>query len=104
VVPQLVCTALLLWAIFGNSPYGYYILIRWICCPTLAWLAWRAHSLGRDNAAWLFGVTALVYNPVIRVHATRGLWSIVNVITIVLFLASLSWLKTQKSRDHRAQQ
>lgn len=104
IVPQVVCVVLLLWAIFGDNPYGYYVLLRWICCPTLAWLAWRAYGLGRVNAAWLLGVAALVYNPVIRVHATRDFWRGVNAITIVLLIASIPWLRAQISRGDEVQQ
>lgn len=98
-VPQVVCVMLLLWAIFGDSPYGYYVLLRWICCPTLAWLAWRSYALGRVNAAWLFAVTALVYNPVLPVHATRSFWTVVDVVTVVVFAVSIFILKTNPSES-----
>jgi uncharacterized membrane protein len=103
-MPQLVCITLLLWAIFGNNPYGYYIVLRWICCATLGWLWWRAYKMDRPNSAWLFGVSALVYNPVIRVHATREFWGVLNAITIVIFIASLFALRPSRVDDYRGHQ
>ena len=88
-VPQLVAVFMLLWALNSENPYSYYILLRWVCCPIFAYLAFRGHEFGQRDWVWVMGVTAAVYNPILRVHLTREIWSVVNVVTIGIALASV---------------
>jgi len=32
-IPQAIAGAMLLWALYPENPYGYYVLLRWIVCP-----------------------------------------------------------------------
>ena len=93
-IPQAIVIPLLLWALIPENPYGYYIVLRWICCAAFAYLAIQALNLRRDGWVWIFGITAVVYNPIFRIHATREIWSIVNVVTIALAVASIFVLKS----------
>ena len=54
-------------------------------------LAW---GLKRIGWVWVLGVTAAIYNPIPRVHATRGFRAIVNLMTIGLAIASVFILKS----------
>lgn len=89
VVPQFVISAMLLWALNPSNRYSYYIVLRWVCCIVFGGLAVKA--LGLRKYAWLvaLGIAAVVYNPIIRVHLTRDIWSVVNVVTIGLALGSV---------------
>ena len=98
-IPQAIVIPLLLWALIPANPYGYYIVLRWICCAAFAYLAIQALSLGRDGWVWILGVTAVVYNPIFRIHATREIWSIVNLVTIALAVASVFVLKSDDAEE-----
>ena len=98
-IPQAIVIPLLLWALIPANPYGYYIVLRWICCVAFAYLAIQALSLGRDGWVWILGVTAVVYNPIFRIHATREIWSIVNLVTIALAVASIFVLKSDDAEE-----
>ena len=93
-IPQAIVSIMLLWALYPENPYGYYVLLRLVCCPIFAWLAIQAHSQDKAGWAWTLGITAVVYNPLIRIHLTREIWSVINVITIVLAVASTFVLKS----------
>jgi len=41
-VPQIIASVLLVWALNPENPYGYYILLRWVCCVAFAYLAYQA--------------------------------------------------------------
>lgn len=84
---------MLLWALVPVNPYGYYVLLRFAICGMAIYLAFRAHELEKTPWVWVFAVTAILYNPLIRVHLTREIWSVVNVATIVLFAWSIYVLK-----------
>jgi Family of unknown function (DUF6804) len=77
-VAWLVAAGMLVYAAIENHPYSYYTLLRWICCPVFAYSAFAAHEQNRLPWAWIFGVLALLYNPLFRVHLDRSTWTGVN--------------------------
>jgi len=101
-VPQLVAIVMLLWALNPGNPYGYYILLRWVCCGVFAYLAFKAFENRYQRWVWVLGITAAVYNPIIRVHLTREIWSVINVITIGIAVASIVTLKFMRSKNNNA--
>lgn len=88
-IPQAIAGVMLLWALNPENPYGYYILLRWVCCGTFAYLALKAHSQGKEGWVWLLGVTAVIYNPIIRIHLTREIWSVINIATVIPTVLSI---------------
>lgn len=95
-IPQVIVSVMLAAALVPDNPYGYYILLRWVVCGIFAFLAFRA--LGQDKIpwVWILGITAAIYNPFIKTYLSREIWSIVNVITIVIAIASIYTLKGEK--------
>jgi uncharacterized membrane protein len=92
-IPQVIVCVLLLWALNPDNPYAYYILLRWVCCGVFSFLAFKAFDLKMQGLTWILGFTALVYNPIFRVHLTRAIWSAVNIATIIIAVASIIWFK-----------
>jgi FtsH-binding integral membrane protein len=88
-IPQAIAGVMLLWALNPANPYGYYILLRWVCCAAFTYLALKAHSQGKEGWVWVLGVMAVIYNPIIRIHLTREIWSAVNIATLVIALSSI---------------
>ncbi len=80
---------MLLWALNPENAYGYYTLLRWVCCGVFAYLAVQSMKQRRDGWVWVLGITAALYNPIVPVHLTRGIWSVVNVSTIGIAIASV---------------
>ena len=87
---------MLLWALSPENPYGYYILLRWICCAAFAYLAVQALAQEKEGWVWILGVTAAVYNPIIRINLGREVWSVINVVTIAIAIVSLFVLRVKK--------
>lgn len=88
-LPQLCAVLLLLWALNPSNPYGYYILLRWICCGVFSYLAVKASKYNQEEWAWVFGVIAAIYNPIFRVPFGREVWTVVNLATIVAAVISM---------------
>lgn len=95
-IPQVIISLLLVLAL-GRHPYGYYVLLRWACCLTFAYLAFRAKNVGNERWVWILGITAALYNPILRIHLTREIWSVINVATVGIALASISALRPRRS-------
>jgi len=94
-VAQLVAIAMLAWALVPDNPYGYYILLRFAVCGISAYLAYNCIGWG-----WALIAVAVVYNPIIRVHLNREIWSVVNVVTIIAFALSMWILRGAKPESN----
>lgn len=99
--PQAAATVALLWALYPGNPYGYYILLRILCCAVFASFCFRAMGQKLPGWAWTFGVTAYIYNPIFPVHLTRDIWSVLNIATIILAWASTVVLKPPQKHDEQ---
>lgn len=97
-------SGMLLWALNPSNPYGYYILLRWISCAVFAYLAVQASARDLQGWTWILGVSAAIYNPLVPVHLTRVIWSIINVVTIGIVAASIIAFKRDTAKDKAVQQ
>jgi hypothetical protein len=61
-----------------RHPYSFYALLRWICCAAFAYAAFMASEKNRVLWLWIFGVLAVLFNPIIPVHLQRDTWQIVD--------------------------
>ncbi len=94
-IPQIPVIGMLLWAFNPDNPYGYYILLRWVCCGVFAYLALNALKRAKQDWVWILGITALIYNPIFSVHLTRGIWQVLNAVTIIIAIATIIIFKKQ---------
>lgn len=85
VIPATVA-ALALFAALGQWPYGYYTLLRFVVCGAAGYTAFVMYGWGRIALAWLFGFIAVLFNPVVTVHLSRGLWQPIDAVCGVAFL------------------
>ena len=92
-MPQIVSIGMLLWAFNPDNPYGYYILLRIVVCASCVYLAFRASEINKEQWAWILGISAFVYNPIIRIHLNREIWSIVNIATIIMLIMTFWTLR-----------
>jgi len=88
---------LLALAALARHPYSFYLLLRWICCAVFAYSAFTAHEKNRAPWAWVFGVMAVLYNPIFRVRLDRSTWVALNWITIaVIVIAAIVFWRAGK--------
>lgn len=99
-IPQVVASIMLLWALNPANPYAYYIILRWVCFGIFLYLALEALENAKQGWVWVLGITALVYNPIFRVHLNRELWSIINVVTIGIAVISIFSLKVKNKKNN----
>lgn len=87
-VPHALPTVMLLWALIAYNPYGYYTLLRFVCCASFCFVALRYYGNGKAGWAWMFAMAAIIYNPFIRIHLSREIWPAMNLATILLLSLS----------------
>lgn len=74
-------------------PYGYYTLLRLLTCIVFAVGAYIAYKRRTWVVASIYSVVALLFNPIIKVHFSKDIWSVVDVVTAVLLLATFKLVK-----------
>lgn len=75
------------------------MLLRVIACATCVYSAVKFKT---EWAKWIFGVLAVLYNPVLPVHlGDKGLWSIINLASIAyMWIALYKETKQQKEQNN----
>ena len=81
-IPILILISMMAWALYPSNPYAYYVLLRWVSCPTLAYFAFMSNENKQDFWPWFFSVAALIFNPLVPLHLTREIWSVLNLVVI----------------------
>jgi hypothetical protein len=92
VIARIVGSVLLFWALFEH-PYGYFTLLRWVVCATAIYTAYLSTTVNRVPWAWVFGLIALLFNPLIPVRIDRATWAYLDVAVGILFLISLFFVR-----------
>ena len=82
----------------GSWPYGYYQILRWIICVSSAYLAYFYHKSSKATWAWIFGIIAVLFNPILPIYLTKEIWHPINIIVATIFFISLfSKLKSKEN-------
>lgn len=89
---RIVVAVLLFWALDEHS-YNYYTILRWVTFGVATYFAYIAYENGRNTWAWILGITALIFNPIIPFYLDRGTWALIDIIVGVLMLVSLFFVK-----------
>lgn len=69
-------------------PYGYYTLLRFIACGVFAFAAVTSLERKRKKLTWVYGLLALLFNPIIKVHLPKETWAFVDVAAAILLLVT----------------
>ena len=83
-VPHVFIMLLLLWALNPENPYAYYRIMRVIVCTAYAYLFTSAIGSKKKEWAWVLGVLAFIYNPIVSLHLNREIWTVINVVSILI--------------------
>ncbi len=79
-------------AALADLPYGYYQLLRIVVCGAAVWAAVACHARSWTVPMAVFGLVAILYNPLFKIHLEREVHSVVNVIVALLFAAvAFAW-------------
>lgn len=82
-------------------PYGYYQLLRFVVCGVSAYVAFMAYTWQKMWATCLFGVIAVLFNPLIPIHLPRELWQPIDVICAILLLFAVFVLKSPVKKERQ---
>lgn len=90
---------ILLMLCFFDMPYAYYTLVKWFISILCGYIAYLYHEAHRTQIMLVFITFTVLYNPIAPFYLGRGLWLILDVILIVIFLMEI--LLISKKRETR---
>lgn len=68
-------------------PYDYYMLLRFVACGAFAWAAFITYENNEEVLPWVFGILAVLFNPIFKIHLPKELWAVVDVCSGAFLLA-----------------
>jgi hypothetical protein len=91
---MLVCT------VTSRNPHGFYTVLRWVCCVGFAYSAFASQFLGRVAWAAIFGIQAVLFNPIVEFHFRRDIWQTLDKLAIAsVIVAAVMFWKDLKPGD-----
>ena len=77
--------ALLLLIALIPLPYAYYQLLRIVVTVAAAIYAYRFYEDNQTSKATIFGLIALIWNPLFPIYMDRSTWIVLDVIGAAIF-------------------
>ncbi|MBM2813471.1 MAG: hypothetical protein HW421_233 [Ignavibacteria bacterium] len=93
-----IIVAILIALAFLKLPYGYYTLLKFITSIVLVFGLILYLSSKKIYWVAIFGLFALIYNPVFPLHLGRDIWEIINILTIAVIIISF-FIKIENFND-----
>jgi len=97
--PLAMIAAVMLLVAFGHWPYAYYKVLRWVSCAAAVWVMWQCWDWQISWATGLFGLVAILFNPLAPIHLDRMTWQVLDAIAAGLFVLSAVLLKEPPRRN-----
>ena len=78
-----------------SFPYGFYTFLRLVVTITaiIALINSLKNEGGINNTSIIFGLVAILYNPLIPIHLSREIWMPINFITSGIYFFYLYKIK-----------
>jgi hypothetical protein len=73
----------------ADMPYGYYQLVRFLAMIGFAYFAYSNYEKGNISMAFLCGLLALLFQPLLKISLGREIWNMVDVIVGIGILVSV---------------
>lgn len=86
----------------ADMPIGYYTFLRIVVCLSSGVIAYGSYSLEEkiNFGAALFGVIALLFNPVFPVYLQdKELWTTIDILSAISYVGAGIYLKKKLKED-----
>ncbi|HAL24889.1 MAG: hypothetical protein UX49_C0021G0022 [Candidatus Wolfebacteria bacterium GW2011_GWC2_46_275] len=93
-----IIAALMLFFAIGSHPYSYYQILRWVVCGVALYNAYIYKEKKQDVWMWIFGIMAVVFNPLFPFFFERGTWQNLDLIAGIVFVVNIIGSKKLKNK------
>ncbi|MDD2468113.1 MAG: hypothetical protein PHI97_29395 [Desulfobulbus sp.] len=92
-------TALMLLIGAAPLPYGYYMLLRLVATGVFLWAAFASYERKNQSLPWVFGLLALLFNPVVKIHLPKEVWVGIDICAGLLLLITKEHFQQLSGKD-----
>ena len=79
-------------------PYGYFQLVRFVAMVAFGMIAYRYYVINKNIAAWVFGLLALLFQPLFKIALGRTIWNVIDVLVAILLIAIFVYEKRMEQK------
>jgi hypothetical protein len=77
-------------------PSEYYDCLRILVTTVSVYSCYRTVQLKeKESWIWTFGVIALLFNPILKVHLQTIIWKSIDLITAIIYIISIKYFKNK---------
>jgi hypothetical protein len=80
-------------------PYGYYTLLRIVATGAFIWASFVTYERKHELLPWIFGLLAVLFNPLIKIHLPKELWAAIDIGAGVLLLSTKAMIQKSTSKS-----
>lgn len=80
----------------AQLPYGYYIFLRLVITAIGIYMIFVCSSANSYGWAWVFGIVAILFNPLIPIHLEKDVWIFFDIIVAILLIISIFSVKIEE--------
>lgn len=73
----------------ADNPYSYYITLRWIVFILSIITIIIVFKQDLTKVLYFNIAIPFIYNPIIPIHLTRTIWTVINLITIAVLILNV---------------
>lgn len=81
--------AILLALCLLDMPYGYFQFVRFTSMAAFIYLTYDNHLKKNKIETYLFGILALLFQPLFKISLGREIWNVVDVMVAIILILSL---------------
>lgn len=93
-----IITAIFFCVCLLKMPYGYFQFIRYLGMAVFIWLTYVESQKSDKTFLIIWGLSALLINPFIKVALGRTIWNIIDVVWAIILVASI-WIDEKAKSD-----
>lgn len=81
-----------------NMPFGYYTLLRIVACTIFGWAAYIAFTRRSQTLPWLYGLIAVLFNPLVKVSFSKPIWAALDIGAAVFLIVTARFIVSRRHR------
>lgn len=90
---------IMLFGALADNPYSYYQIMRWVIAGVTGYSAYLSYQQNKIASTWIFGIIAILFNPIAPIHLDKETWSVINIVTAAIILISIFKVKTAVKKE-----
>lgn len=73
----------------GTHPYSYYQFLRWVITILGVYSAYLTYEQKDMTWVWIFGIIAVLFNPIAPFYLQKETWQTIDVITAIVITVNI---------------